>query len=262
MLRRVTLVRTDVSEELSAPFIRVTRIGELGATLAVTSNRRTQRLEYLSEGRVSTSLRNHAQECEDHRYGVFVPTICLNWNAVTLQGWCGDIHHIWWCTLSANLRSLVHGTSHRLHRQIRDAIGRQKYVLISPFSICIHGLTNFAFQLNVSALISTPLLRFSVYHVVYSNCTTEYSSGCIGLVADLRRNIATEAWTFVHTVHNMFCSGMNRSDCTVCRLAGQVAILWDVTLCGDYENRRFGGTKRLHHQDDKNRRARNNVSSN
>jgi hypothetical protein len=39
MLRRVALVRTDVSEQLSASFIRVTRIGELG-TLAVTSNRR------------------------------------------------------------------------------------------------------------------------------------------------------------------------------------------------------------------------------
>jgi hypothetical protein len=38
MLRRVALIRTDVSEELSAPFIRVTRIGELGTTLAVTSN--------------------------------------------------------------------------------------------------------------------------------------------------------------------------------------------------------------------------------
>jgi hypothetical protein len=30
MLRRVALVRTDVSEELRASFIRVTRIGELG----------------------------------------------------------------------------------------------------------------------------------------------------------------------------------------------------------------------------------------
>jgi hypothetical protein len=40
MLRRVALVKTDVSEELSAS-IRVTRIGELGTTLAVTSNRRT-----------------------------------------------------------------------------------------------------------------------------------------------------------------------------------------------------------------------------
>jgi hypothetical protein len=41
MLGRVTLVRTDASEELSASFIRVTRIGELGTTLVVTSNRRT-----------------------------------------------------------------------------------------------------------------------------------------------------------------------------------------------------------------------------
>jgi hypothetical protein len=37
MLRRVVLVRTEVSEELSAFIIRVTRIGELGTTLAVTS---------------------------------------------------------------------------------------------------------------------------------------------------------------------------------------------------------------------------------
>jgi hypothetical protein len=38
MLRRVALVRTDVSEKLGASFIRVTRTGELGTTLAVTSN--------------------------------------------------------------------------------------------------------------------------------------------------------------------------------------------------------------------------------
>jgi hypothetical protein len=43
MLRRVALVRTDVSEEPSASFISVTRIGELGTTLAATSNRRTLR---------------------------------------------------------------------------------------------------------------------------------------------------------------------------------------------------------------------------
>jgi hypothetical protein len=36
----MALVRAEVSEELSACFIRVTRIGELGATLAVTSNQR------------------------------------------------------------------------------------------------------------------------------------------------------------------------------------------------------------------------------
>jgi hypothetical protein len=43
MLHRVALVRTDVSEEHSTTFIRVTRIGELETTLAVTSNRRTLR---------------------------------------------------------------------------------------------------------------------------------------------------------------------------------------------------------------------------
>jgi hypothetical protein len=36
MLCRVALVRTDVSEEYSASFIRVTRIGELGTTPAAS----------------------------------------------------------------------------------------------------------------------------------------------------------------------------------------------------------------------------------
>jgi hypothetical protein len=59
MLRRVALVRTDVSEELSASFIRVTRIGELGTTPAVASNRRTlpissQRAQLLVTANVSS----------------------------------------------------------------------------------------------------------------------------------------------------------------------------------------------------------------
>jgi hypothetical protein len=41
LLRRVALVRTDVSKEPGASFIRVTKIGELGTTQAATSNRRT-----------------------------------------------------------------------------------------------------------------------------------------------------------------------------------------------------------------------------
>jgi hypothetical protein len=39
----VALVRTDVSEEPSPTFIRVTRNGELGITLAATRNLRTLR---------------------------------------------------------------------------------------------------------------------------------------------------------------------------------------------------------------------------
>jgi hypothetical protein len=42
MLHRATFVRIDVSEELSASIIRVTKIGELG-TLTVTKNRLTLR---------------------------------------------------------------------------------------------------------------------------------------------------------------------------------------------------------------------------
>jgi hypothetical protein len=39
----VALVITDVSEEASASIIRVPRIGEVGATLGITSNRSTLR---------------------------------------------------------------------------------------------------------------------------------------------------------------------------------------------------------------------------
>jgi hypothetical protein len=41
MLRRVAVVRIDVSEELNASFIRLTRIGEIDTTLAATNNRCT-----------------------------------------------------------------------------------------------------------------------------------------------------------------------------------------------------------------------------
>jgi hypothetical protein len=55
MLRRGVLARTDVSEELSASFIRVTRIGELGTTLALTCTRRPL---YISSPRASFAINN------------------------------------------------------------------------------------------------------------------------------------------------------------------------------------------------------------
>jgi hypothetical protein len=62
MLRRVALVGTDVSEELSAFFIRVTRIGELGTTLAVTSNRRTLRRATRRNFKEDAILHSHRRE--------------------------------------------------------------------------------------------------------------------------------------------------------------------------------------------------------
>jgi hypothetical protein len=44
MLRHVALVKIDVSEESIASIIRVTSIGDLETTLAVTSNRSMQRV--------------------------------------------------------------------------------------------------------------------------------------------------------------------------------------------------------------------------
>jgi hypothetical protein len=41
----------------------------------------------------------------------------------------------------------------------------------------------------------------------------------------------------------------------------KIAVFWDMMPCGSCENRRFGGTYRLHHQCEL-VRARNNVSNN
>jgi hypothetical protein len=49
MLRCVALVRTDVSEEFSASFIRVTRIGELGKRqLYLATNERYEEIPRLA----------------------------------------------------------------------------------------------------------------------------------------------------------------------------------------------------------------------
>jgi hypothetical protein len=61
LLRRVALVRTDVSEEPGASFIRVT-ISELGTTQAATSNRRTLRIATRLNNPEDTILHSHRRE--------------------------------------------------------------------------------------------------------------------------------------------------------------------------------------------------------
>jgi hypothetical protein len=63
MLRHVALVRTDVSEEPSASFIRVTSIGELGTMLTVTSNQRTLRRNILGISLQRASVASYSQRC-------------------------------------------------------------------------------------------------------------------------------------------------------------------------------------------------------
>jgi hypothetical protein len=62
MLRRVALVRIDVSEERGASFIRMTRIGELATTLTVTSNRRTlQRNKFILHSHRGENLKSYTE---------------------------------------------------------------------------------------------------------------------------------------------------------------------------------------------------------
>jgi hypothetical protein len=61
MLRRVALVRTDVSEEPGDSFIRVTRIGELGTKQAATSNRRTLRTSEAIIARIQVELKGRQE---------------------------------------------------------------------------------------------------------------------------------------------------------------------------------------------------------
>jgi hypothetical protein len=80
MLRRVALVRTDVSEERITSIIRVTRIGELGTTLAVTSNRSTLRRNNVLNSAIVVTLMMEAGLCSGNlvfpvRYelGFYIP---------------------------------------------------------------------------------------------------------------------------------------------------------------------------------------------
>jgi hypothetical protein len=66
LLRRAALARTDVSEELSASFIRVTRIGELGTTLACKCNvinrsKRIQKESIREHGPISVNINGNAK---------------------------------------------------------------------------------------------------------------------------------------------------------------------------------------------------------
>jgi hypothetical protein len=71
LLRRVALVRTDVSEEPGASFIRVPKIGELGRTQAATSNLLTRATR--RNNPEDTILHSHRRE----NLKSYIPEECL-----------------------------------------------------------------------------------------------------------------------------------------------------------------------------------------
>jgi hypothetical protein len=69
-LRRVALVRTDVSKELSSSFIRVTRLCELATTLTVTSNRRTLRRNTNGQDKADAEAKAHQYQLKQDIEGL------------------------------------------------------------------------------------------------------------------------------------------------------------------------------------------------
>jgi hypothetical protein len=108
MLCHAVLVRTDVSEELSATFIRVTRIGELG-TLAVTSNRRM-----LPHGVTSQKTPFFTVYTSSPQYVFMV--LCLisysdnstfTYKSIILHCWIRGVHIGDWSILPSELYMLI-----------------------------------------------------------------------------------------------------------------------------------------------------------
>jgi mRNA-degrading endonuclease toxin of MazEF toxin-antitoxin module len=80
MLHRVDLVTTDVSKDRRASIIRVTRISELGTTLAVTSNRRTLRRNVLTRATQRKILEDgilHSHRHGNLKYYIELTVWCL-----------------------------------------------------------------------------------------------------------------------------------------------------------------------------------------
>jgi hypothetical protein len=83
------------------------------------------------------------------------------------------------------------------------------------------------------------------------------------------RNNVEKANTFAHHLEKTFHpnSGLYilpvpKSKDYLDKILLKNGVFWDVTPCGSCKNRRFGGTWRLLHQDDKNRWTRKNTSCN
>jgi hypothetical protein len=90
MLRRVALVRIDVSEERIASMIRVTRIGELGTTLALTSNRRT-----LRRNTQFVLLSGQLRDCKPSMRPVAVDSGQWLWIQWQTANWQGEQQQPW-----------------------------------------------------------------------------------------------------------------------------------------------------------------------
>jgi hypothetical protein len=85
MLHRVTLVWTDVSEGSGASIIRITRTGELGTTLAVTSNRHKSHMANIPEDGIF-----HLMHLFALQFAAYIGVIPLRFES-------SQFSYSWWC---------------------------------------------------------------------------------------------------------------------------------------------------------------------
>jgi hypothetical protein len=113
MLCRVALVRTDVSEEPNASIIRLTRIGELGTTLAVPSSPILVALMMEALGSSETLVLTGATRCHIPEDGILHSNRRENLNSYIQKSVPFSVVNIKWAFLSASSET-VHAKQARL----------------------------------------------------------------------------------------------------------------------------------------------------
>jgi hypothetical protein len=118
-LRRVALVRIEVSEERIASIIRVTRIGELEITLAVTSNRSTLLRTFLSSVLTGVTRRDIPEDRRENL--IFYPLILVVIQTLMCLGWWSNVSWRQKCNATASLNA---GISVSRQQSFADAMLR------------------------------------------------------------------------------------------------------------------------------------------
>jgi hypothetical protein len=206
MLRRVALLRTNVSEEPGASFMRVTKIGVLGTTQAATSNRRTLRRNTLI-----------TIACKSFQSSVVCSTLSSS------TAWFRKLNGSCCYCLSIKAYTFFHS--------------------FNPWFLARHGLVTVIklFLLVLKNFLSLSLLRIAIYFYTnkpfYYNqiCYCEFtmaSSGMLRRVALLRTNVSEELCASIIRMRRIGELG------TTLAVTSNRRMLWRNTKCNTKEIQR------------------------
>jgi hypothetical protein len=221
MLRRVALVRTVVSEEPSASFIRVTRIGELGTTLAF---RRVCRLLIAATVVPSSSIlvTLRGEELSSSETSVLARATQRN----IPEDNSSQFHLL---TLGEE-KLRVSGTGGAGPRVAMEEINCWVCGLnsVGPGSRTRHVMWDLLWTQQTLRQVSSERFGFSFQPFIPQTAKPSSTSVIQGWYTRSR-------------------TGLSNSELS----SMKIAIFWDVTPSVSWNNRLFGGTSRLHPQGEK-----------